>query len=546
MDPLRKQGDPRKQEESNGRERKKARIFSKGLQARSRAVVFNATNYFDGNDEFNNFNEPIAPVLSQTTQNERIRQAHQCHESGESNQMDTDIEYFMGGLDKEQNNNEVRCLSVLGLSAKVMSVEYRMHVKAHDYMPKIMTRLVDAPNDPNLALSCATLMFIHNQDRMSSDIDPTALEVTLNLINGGENVHNTDKVEKKHKDKVLKLIAQLRENGHAKHLETHEITAANLATETLLSLNSKRLGDWFKEELLRLKGTDFILETIATIAQTEDLETNDALLSKLERCMNLLEDITCRNRCNQEYIIKYNDGILIDSCLELLTLCKREITVAVDENRLKLFTKALIIQLKVLINITSENEKSSSIGSRFDLIDLVLYFIHELQSFIEPEERSDIIKYCIILLLNMVEYNTRLRSYLMNESNRIHDLIDTFYKYINDAEHEEQRFDQILDAISRQDTMTRAMVENFEQQAGERSEKHLEHCSVAACLATFFGCIIQDNPDYREQFISYLHDNSVAPLVDVLQKLHKFVHTSPSVPRSGIERVERCLKLFNR
>lgn len=528
--------------------KKKARIFSNGSNARQRAVVFNATNYFNGesaNDEFN-FSEPVAPVFNQAQDTPKARKAHQCHESGESNQMDTDIEYFIESLDKERNKNDIRCLSLLGLAKKVMSIEYRMHLRAHDDMPRIMTRLVDAPDDPSLALSCATLMFIHNQDKMSSDIDPVALKLMLNLINGGKNVHSTDSVEKKHKDTVIELCTQLRDAGHAKYLNLQEITAAKLATETLLGLNSKRAGEWFKEELRRLKGIDFILDTIAETAQTEDLETDEDQLNKLDRCMHLIENITFQNRSNQEYIVKYNDGILIDSCLELLTLCKREITVAVDDTKLKSFTTALSTTIRVLNNITSENETSSVIGSRFELTDLILYFINELQAFIKPEQRSDITMICVCLLINMVEYNKSLRSYLMNDS-RIQDLIDTFYKRINDAQQTEQQADQLLDSHThKREKMTEAMQDSLINQVIAKSGNHMEHSIIAACLALLFGCIIQDNNELREQLVSYLHQNSVAPLVDVLQKLHEFTHLADIMTKTGVNRVKRILEVLKK
>lgn len=525
--------------------KKKARIFSNGSQARQRAVVFNATNYFNGSDSANDdfeFNEPVAPVFNQSQDTPKARRAHQCHESGESNQMDTDIEYFIESLDRERNRNDIRCLSLLGLAKKVMSIEYRMHLRAHDDMPRIMTKLIDAPEDASLALSCATLMFIHNQDKMSSDIDPTALKLMLNLIKGVKSiVHSTDSVDKKHKDTVLELCTQMRDNGHAKTLNLQDITAANLAIETLLGLNSKRAGEWFKEELRQLKGIDFILETIAETAQNEDLENNEDELNKLDRCMHLLENITFQNRSNQEYIIKYNNGILIDACLELLTLCKREITVAVDDGRLKSFTTALSTTLRVLNNITSEIEASSVIGSRFELTDLILYFISDLQAFIKPEQRSDITMICVCLLINMVEFSRPLRSYLMNDS-KIHDLIDTFYKRIYDAQQTEQQADQLLDI--KHEKMTEAMQDSLINQVIAKSGKHMEHSVIAACLAILFGCLIQDNKEFRDQLVSFLHQNSVAPLIDVLQKLHDFAHLAEIMTSTGVNRVKRILKVL--
>lgn len=526
--------------------KKKARIFSSsnGSRARQRAVVFNATNYFNGdslNDEFN-FSEPIAPVFNQAQDTPKARRAHQCHESGESNQMDTDIEYFIESLDKDNNRNDIRCLSLLGLAKKVMSIEYRLHLRAHEDMPRIMAKLTDAPDNPSLALSCATLMFIHNQDKMSSDIDPVALKLMLNLINGGENVHSTEGVEKKHKDAVLDLCTQMRDNGNAKNIDLERITAATLATETLLGLNSRRAGEWFKEEIRQQKGIDFILDTIVEVTDTEDLESNDELLSKIDRCMNLLDNITFQNRSNQEYIIKYNGGALIDACIDLLTLYKREITVAVDDARLKSFTTALSTIVRVLNNITSELEVSSAVGSRFELTDLVLYFINDLQAFIKPEQRSDIMMICVCLLINMVEFSKPLRSYLMKDS-KINDLIDAFYKRISEAQQTENQADRLLDSHKRE-KMTEAMQDSLITQVIAKSGKHMEHSVIAACLAILFGCIIQDNLEFREQLVSYLQQNSMAPLVDVLQKLHDFAHLADIMTNTGVNRVKRILKVL--
>lgn len=531
--------------------KKKARIFSSsnGLRARQRAVVFNATNYFNGDstiDEFN-FSEPIAPVFNQAQDTPKARRAHQCHESGESNQMNTDIEYFIESLDRDKNSNDTRCLGLLGLAKKVMSIEYRMHLRAHDEMPKIMTKLTDAPDDPSLALSFATLMFIHNQDKMNPDIDPTALKLMLNIINSGiKNVDSIEGVEKKHKDTVLELCTQMRDNGLAKNINLHEITAAHLTTETLLSLNPKRIrGEWFKEEIRQLKGIDFILDTLVHLANDE-VDANDEILGKIDRCMHLLENITDQNRTNQEYILRYNDSDLIDACVELLKLYKMEIQTADDDLKSKKFTSALSTIMKVIDHLT-ENATRSMVGNRLtkltELTDLILYFISDLQPFINLEERSDVMRLCVCVLINMVESIKELRTHLMNES-KLNTLLDTFYERIAEAQQIEQQADRILDHKQRK--MTEALQNSLINQVITKSHKNMAHSIVAACIATLFGCMVQDNSDYRERLVSCLKQNSVTPLIDVLQKLLEFNQLAePKILTSGgVDRVKRILKLF--
>lgn len=58
------------------------------------------------------------------------------------------------------------------------------------------------------------------------------------------------------------------------------LQTGHLAMETLLSLTSKRAGDWFKEELRLLGGLDHIVDKGTcckeyTLAATEDDEDDD-------------------------------------------------------------------------------------------------------------------------------------------------------------------------------------------------------------------------------------------------------------------------------
>ncbi len=54
----------------------------------------------------------------------------------------------------------------------------------------------------------------------------------------------------KNKKKVQELCSEMKAKGHAKNLNIENISADHLSMETLLSLTSKRAGEWFKEELV--------------------------------------------------------------------------------------------------------------------------------------------------------------------------------------------------------------------------------------------------------------------------------------------------------
>ena len=66
----------------------------------------------------------------------------------------------------------------------------------------------------------------------------------------------------KNKQKVQELCAAMKAKGHATNLSLENISADHLSMETLLSLTSKRAGEWFKEELRELGGLDHLVRTM--------------------------------------------------------------------------------------------------------------------------------------------------------------------------------------------------------------------------------------------------------------------------------------------
>lgn len=57
----------------------------------------------------------------------------------------------------------------------------------------------------------------------------------------------------------MELCCEMKKKGHAANLSLDHISADHLSMETLLSLTSKRAGEWFKEELRELGGLDHLV-----------------------------------------------------------------------------------------------------------------------------------------------------------------------------------------------------------------------------------------------------------------------------------------------
>ncbi|KAJ8685107.1 hypothetical protein QAD02_020900 [Eretmocerus hayati] len=142
---------------------------------------------------------------------------------------------------------------------------------------------------------------------------------------------------------------------------------SQLAMETLLSLTSKRAGEWFKEELRKLGGLEHIMKTVTDCYECIcslnpcltywDKSLTDQL-SKICRCLRILENVTHMNQQNQKYLLEYGNNMLITTLSTFLRICCHGIlkNSAVDMNDRTsegvIIRECLFSIVKVLINLT--------------------------------------------------------------------------------------------------------------------------------------------------------------------------------------------------
>ena len=457
---------------------------------------------------------------------QRVRKAHQCHEMGETESFDEDISYNLNGLEKT-NTSRIRCLSIEALTAQCMRPEFRMHLRAHDDMPRIISALSDAPSDPSLAFCTAALMFVYNQDRLTMDIDPNHLRLMLDLLEVKE-----DQVEKAHQVRAKEQVEQMKSRGHGKFLDPNNLSAGKLALEALLGLTSKRAGDWFKEELRNLKGLDFLMNTVISISRRPDKLHTESELTKVDRTLRVLEAATFMHEDNQLYTIQYEDGSLIRSCTDLLKLCKEAIIYRTD---CRAYLSTLLSVLRVFTNITSESGRGSQLmGRQFEyLLNLFLDLLFEVPSFVLPDARFDLMVLLLCLCINLVEYHEPLRSDLLDSHFKLKSLVEILLTRVEEAKETEQQADDLLETAEK-DQMTEIVnIDTLLNQVVAKSGKHMEHSIIAACVSLLLGCSIQDNPAGKDIVTSLLPDQSFDPLIDVLRKLHEFAHLAVSRLRPG-------------
>jgi len=517
-----------------------------------------------------------------------VKKAHQIQESGEFQEFNDDVEYILDAL---QDNNPIgtRCLSAITLASKCMAPAFRMHVRAHGTVAKFFRALHDATKDQSLGLCTATVMFVLSQDRLNMDLDRHSLELMLNLLESDASHRNalddcgmSSTQLHKNKQKVRELCAEIQSQGHAKHLNLDNITVGQLAMETLLSLTSRRAGEWFKEELRELGGLEHIVKTICDCCRQVDdyiVEWTEPLLDKLrkvDRCLRVLENVTNQNEENQLYLLKYEDGILIDTLIKLYRHCDAEIPLYPVTNPADkvsagtVIREVLLATLKVLINLThdfnNESYGSTLVGERKGIVDASLHLLLQVPNYVPEEKKFDLLVLALILLINLVEHSKANRKllleakapsdpesiFLQDDKTAVEALISLFYQQEELARVEEVKTDAILDGkndteIPEAETAAPKSHEEFIEETVakllQKAGRNMEHTLIGAYVGLLLGYLIMDNKEYELQVRQYLPDKNFKLMVMVLQKVYNFMNLTASAVGSsrGIAQTERVI-----
>lgn len=351
-----------------------------------------------------------------------VKEAHECQEHGETQEFADDVEYLLSGI-QEGEPMSTRCLSCIGLAQKSILPAFRMHLRAHGTVAKIFGHLKDAVTDPSLSLCTALLMFMLSRDRLNMDLDRQSLDLMLKLLAVDYQEEQSATVMGKrtlnrNKDRAREVYDQWKaEGGATNQPEIEDVSTGNLAMESLLSLTSRRAGEWFKEELRTLGALDHIVDTVCSCIEALGDDTTlvtDSMLEnmkKIDRCLRVLENVSFVNTDNQLYLISYKAGILVASLCRALGLCEKcfpvyPINSSDDKESTGFVIYSLVLAvLRVLINITHENEFGcTKVGDQADFIKTALTCILDTPRYVPIDMRFDMLVLSLGLLINMVEH----------------------------------------------------------------------------------------------------------------------------------------------
>uniref|UniRef100_W8BN50 Protein wings apart-like n=1 Tax=Ceratitis capitata TaxID=7213 RepID=W8BN50_CERCA len=509
-----------------------------------------------------------------------VKTAHQIQEIGEYQEMDDDVEYILDAL-QPHNPTPTRCLSALQLASKCMIPTFRMHVRAHGIVTKFFKALSDANTDQSLGLCTSAIMFILSQEGLNMDLDRDSLELMMNLLESEIVAAPSDRANyERNRQKVRELCEEIKSQGKAAHLNVDTLTVGTLAMETLLSLTSKRAGDWFKEELRSLGGLEHIIKTISDncrpviecsngathIHWTQSLLDN---MQTVERCLRVLENVTQLNEENQRYVLTYGQGAAIHTLCSLFTLCDREIMHhaadsaehAAKDSPGTVMRELLFPLLKVLINLTHNFNPVKALGAemlgqRNAVIETSFRLLLQAPNYIPERCVFELSILVLLLLINLTMYTIPNRVAIMksyappeysshqhNKVTAVQAVMEYFYRCEELARLVEKNTDAILDSTDKNKKKQEEVDETVNNLL-KNSGHHMEHTIKGSYAALLIGHLITDNEEYETLVRKHLRGNGFKEIVSVLEKYYTFMDLTCS-EASAVAHIKSTKKLID-
>ncbi|XP_022111890.1 wings apart-like protein homolog [Acanthaster planci] len=544
---------------------------------------------------------------------QHVKQATQCQESGESQQYADDIEYLRDGLDPMVSTS-TRCLSTLSLVEKCAVPAFRLHLRAHGTISKLFAALRDADHFPSLALCTAGLMYMLSRDRLNMDLDRDSLGLLVRLLSVESEMSQDDWSEIKKQDydrtkeKLRSILQEVPSTcTMAKDLDLDGLSSEYLAMESLLSLTSRRAGEWFKEELRQFGGLEHIADTVISLGEKLAALTpgsdpaNLELINRLSWCLRVLENVTFLNTENQQYLLELNDCSLVKAFASMLPLCAQRVECCRDQERTLRVGKektpggrmrqCLLALLRVLLNITHDNEWGSmKVGEQSGLISNTLVCVLKVAQHIAHDQRFDLLVLSLGVLINLVEHcpgnakilTNTMTSYSydaqMDDSGKfttsgevcsLEALTQLFmqrYRAASRAEREpepgeEQHEDENEDYSEAQaglewleietsgtggpNDLTEEEIKRSVSKVLHTAGKHMEDSIVASYTALLIGCLVKDNHMNVTRVRSFLPEGDFNCMVQMLQKFLSFIELTNAAGNTGNKSISKIIEVLD-
>ena len=465
-----------------------------------------------------------------------VKKAADSQSCGENQELLDEIGYLLEGLHEDKPLN-VRCLSIFQFAERCLTPKFLMHLRAHQTVGRIAEILKDAPSDPALSLSTATLLNVVCKDKRNTRIDETTVGVICDIFHSELRLQKSAIEKCKPFSRMKKKVNELMKTHFkitSEEFEGMEWCTKTIVAECLATLSSYHDDcAWIKDEI-RIRGS--FEDLISDIASEMEVLTGDGNTSKavqlsesvktnlflMEKCFKVLENCTFENVMNQRQILEYKDGLLLKCMMEFFTFCENISAESCRSGRLEHgLLDCLLSCLRVMVNITNKNKYGCKlVGSKSNFLETTVNTVIRLPLLIPPDQRFDVVILGLGLFINLIEQNEENREKLAEVS--VSDILqplgnEAVKKAKSEMSQKRGSFSSTLLPVY---LIDKYLKDHSSNMSGTQNETELNITS--AYVSIFLGCLIKDNNDIQKRIYKHLPEGGFGELASILKEFMVF------------------------
>ena len=371
--------------------------------------------------------EPVEKPDDDKTEEEKtmvsnVKDSGNCIKAGVNQTFFDEFDYLFDGM-KKTEPMAVRLLSTFNVTKNCFTKDFRHNIRKNNFLKTIFKELSDADQDPSLALCTAAFLYVIAIDDRHFDFSKDAIEIILKILKAEEeHIANKGTFPIKKPSKSLtnfrKKIGDLfrQELKTVDFIDLDNISTADLVHEVLIFLTAPTAEVDFREFIRTMGGIDFFILSFDFVLSRLDkyhriTNENCTRFSKIERCLQMLENLTYMNSDNQNYALNFKNKMIVKSIYGTLTHCLSIIHKS-KSNKIKLLGKSknldnvfdcLFSTFRMMLNLTHGNEYTcTEIGKYKGMIEVILESILFLPSNAGTKHKLDCYTLGLGLLINLL------------------------------------------------------------------------------------------------------------------------------------------------
>ena len=356
-----------------------------------------------------------------------VKDSSNCIRDGESQKFFDEFDYLFDGI-RTTEPIAVRILSVFNIAKSCFSIDFRGNIRKNKLLNAIYKELSDAADDASLALCASAFMYIISIDDKLQDFPQPAIDIILKILKSDEPTADKPGSPRKPTKSYINFrrkISTLFKNELSSMdvFDLDNLSSSEMVHEVLIFITAPTADVDFRAYIRTMGGIDYFILKMEYLLLSIDKASKYCVsdskltpeisckLNRIERCLQILENLTYMNSDNQNYLLNFKSKTVVKCLHKTLNTCL-SIIHSNQSKKIKLLSRSkqndkvfecLIATMRMMLNLTHSNEYCCcEIGKYDGMMRTVLENILFLPKLASDKHKFDCYTLGLGLLINVL------------------------------------------------------------------------------------------------------------------------------------------------